>query len=127
MPRDGWLRTVRQALGMRLIDVARRIGASEAAVRQSERGEIDGRITISQVTRLANALGCDFAYALIPRVPLERQFEHRVHQLAARDSQRVARSMSLERQDIDPRLTEQHRAELVAQYLRTPPKDLWNE
>ena len=33
-PREGWLRTVRRALGMRLIDVATRIGTSETAVRQ---------------------------------------------------------------------------------------------
>ena len=39
-PRDGWIRTIRQVLGMRLIDLAARLNVTEGAVRRVERAEV---------------------------------------------------------------------------------------
>lgn len=126
-PGEGWLRTTRLGLEMRLSDLAKKLRTSEAAIRQSERNERSGAITLRQARRLAKAMGCELVYALVPAESLQTQFELRVGQRAAQDAMRVARTMSLERQDVQPATTKRHEAELRSKYLEKPPRDLWDD
>lgn len=65
-PGAGWLRAVREALGLPLREVASRIAVTVPAVRSLEKAEADDRITLASLRRVAAALGCDVVYVLIP-------------------------------------------------------------
>ncbi|HEY1651572.1 MAG TPA: helix-turn-helix domain-containing protein [Acidimicrobiales bacterium] len=70
-PDLGWIRTIREALGMSTIELAARLGVTYARVQQIERAEIRGTIPLPTLERIAAALGCRVCYFLAPNEPLE--------------------------------------------------------
>jgi predicted DNA-binding mobile mystery protein A len=70
-PPEGWVRTIRQALGMSSYEMALRTGMSPTRMREFEKGEVDGSIRLSVLGRLARALNCTLFYVLVPDEPLE--------------------------------------------------------
>ena len=70
-PKEGWIKEIRQALGMTVQDLADRLGVIRQRVSRIEADEISGKLTLETVKKVANALNCDFAYFLIPRKSLD--------------------------------------------------------
>jgi predicted DNA-binding mobile mystery protein A len=70
-PPAGWLRTMRDVLGMSSYQLARRMGFSPTRVRQFEAEEVDGSIRLGTLRRAAEAMNCTLVYALSPNEPLE--------------------------------------------------------
>lgn len=66
-PRGGWIRAVRQALGMSLGDLAARLGTTHQSVSMLEQSERAGQIGLASLRRAAEAMDCDLAYVFIPR------------------------------------------------------------
>ena len=66
-PPKGWIRAIRQALGISAGELARRLGTSRQLPLQMEKGEAEDRITLKSLRAAANALDCDLVYALVPR------------------------------------------------------------
>jgi predicted DNA-binding mobile mystery protein A len=67
VPRDGWVRTFRHAIGMKLKDLARRLSLNDSTVSRLEKGESDGSISLNSLRKLADAMDCDVVYGLVPR------------------------------------------------------------
>ncbi len=65
-PPEGWLRTVRNALGMSGAELAKKMGVTRARVTQAEHAELTGGITLKSMQATAEAMGCRFVYAIIP-------------------------------------------------------------
>lgn len=65
--RWGWLRGVRQATGMPVAEVGRRMGVGTSEVFRMEVAEEDDRITLGKLRAAAEALGCDLVYAVVPQ------------------------------------------------------------
>jgi predicted DNA-binding mobile mystery protein A len=64
---QGWLRTVRRAVGIPVAEVARRMGVGESEVYRMEYAEGRGVIELQTLRRAAEALGCDLVYGLAPK------------------------------------------------------------
>ncbi len=62
-----WLRAIRQASGVGVKEVARRLGKSEPEIYRMEKAEKQGRIEMRTLQRAAWALGCELMYALVPK------------------------------------------------------------
>ncbi len=84
-PARGWIRAIRDALGMSSRQLATRMGQSQPAVSQLEHSEVDDRITLATLRRAADALECDLVYALVPRTTLDDTVRRRARSLARRD------------------------------------------
>ncbi|RPD87657.1 mobile mystery protein A [Luteimonas sp. 100069] len=82
-PRGGWIRSIREALGMPRHELGRRMGVGEQRVAQLERGEVEGKLTMDALKRAADALDCELLVALLPRRPLEQTLTDRRAQLAS--------------------------------------------
>ena len=83
-PAHGWIRAIREALGMSSSDLAQRVGVTPSRVRQLERTEAEGAILLSSLERCARALDCHVCYALVPRQPLEQMVWRQAFDKAAR-------------------------------------------
>jgi predicted DNA-binding mobile mystery protein A len=70
-PRSGWIRAIRDALGMSMSELADRMSVSKARIGQIEQGERERTITLDTLERAADALGCRVEYVLVPREPLD--------------------------------------------------------
>lgn len=100
-PNGGWIRAIREALGMPRQVLGQRMGVGERRVQQLEAGEAKGSITVDSLARAANALDCELVVALVPRVALEDQVQARRLQRAADWIQsRTLHTMVLEGQGV---------------------------
>ena len=82
MPRCGWTKTVRLALGMSSKALGSRLGMTGQGVRKLEQAEADGTITLKTLARLAQGLDCEVRYVLLPRTSLVEQVLTRAQQVA---------------------------------------------
>ena len=62
----GWLRGVRQALGMRVEEVAWRLKMGKSEVYRLEMSEARETITLKKLRATAKAMGCEVVYAVVP-------------------------------------------------------------
>jgi predicted DNA-binding mobile mystery protein A len=100
-PRSGWIRTIRNALGMSQAVLAERLGVSGSAVNQLERAELHGGITTGKLAEVAGALDCTLVYALVPNSTLEQTVNTQAETAAAQILGYAARTMALEDQAVD--------------------------
>jgi predicted DNA-binding mobile mystery protein A len=125
VPGGGWLRAIREALGLTVRQQAARLRISAATLHKSEQSEADERISLAQLRRLAQGLDCELVYGLVPRKALVDMVHDQATQVARSEIQGVAHSMRLEDQrpgDLYLRQQlEQRRAELLARKW----SDLW--
>lgn len=116
-PRGGWINTVRVALGMSSTDLASKIGVVPSTVSRLEASEIAGTINIDSLQKLADALDCDFVYALVPRQKIHTTVAARAREVALAKLVRTQQTMALEEQSVDTAamqmLIERKAAELV--------------
>ena len=70
-PVHGWVKAIRQALGMTTAQLARRMGIRQPSVVALEQSEVRGTIELATLRRAAEALDCTLVYVLIPNKPLD--------------------------------------------------------
>jgi predicted DNA-binding mobile mystery protein A len=66
-PAHGWLKTVREALGLTLDTVGKRTRNSRTDIRAFERAEVRDRITLRSLRKVAEAMGCELIYTIVPK------------------------------------------------------------
>jgi predicted DNA-binding mobile mystery protein A len=100
-PGGGWIRAVREALGMSTAQLGRRLGVTRQAVLSLERSELDDGIRISSLRRAAEAMDCHLVYAFVPHTSLEESVQQQAMRVAAAELRRVDQTMLLEAQRVD--------------------------
>ncbi len=124
-PPDGWLKTIRRALGMRTNQLAKRLKISQPSVVHAEEREAAGTISLQTLRRFANELDCELVYFLIPRSSLLQSVERRAEILARAEASAVANSLGLEWQVVPPLAVadqiDRKKEELIAER----PSRLW--
>ena len=98
-PRLGWIRAVRDALGMSAADLAARMGISGASARSLEEKEMTGGIRLSSLRRAAEAMDCTLVYAFIPNGSLEETVRRQARLVLDEQVGRVRQTMALEAQE----------------------------
>lgn len=118
-PSAGWVRAVRDALGMTTRQMAARLGVTAMAVSSLEESERAGTVQLSTLRRAADALGCDLVYTLVPRVGLDEVVHRQALDRARREIERVDRTMRLEDQGLDDVELARRAREFAAQLVDT--------
>ena len=124
-PARGWVRAIRDALGMSSRQLAARINISQPAVAQLERSEADGVAQLDTLRRAADALECDLVYVLVPRASLAEIVRNRARAVARADIATVDRTMRLEEQGLTPDQLERRIYDYAAKLITTGR--LWDE
>jgi len=101
-PPKGWVRAIRDALGMSTRDLADRMEIAQPSVVALEASERAGTIRLETLERAAAAMGCELVYALRPRDSgqLEQLVRERAGDVALRDFAPVTHTMALEGQPV---------------------------
>jgi predicted DNA-binding mobile mystery protein A len=126
-PSRGWIRAIRESLGMTTAQLAKRLGVRQPRVIELEHGEATGNITVKSLERAAEALGCRLVYILVPEKPLAETIRQRAALVAERQLAAVEQTMRLEAQGVDGKTqrAETHH-QLVEKLLRRPAR-LWDD
>jgi predicted DNA-binding mobile mystery protein A len=123
VPAHGWIRALRQALGMTTAQLATRLGIKQPSVIAIEQSEIKGTVQLATLRRVAEALDCRLVYALVPNKPLETTVRERARLFLRRRRGPVEHSMLLEDQAVPARNVEKRLDETVRE---TNPKLFWD-
>ncbi len=99
-PPKGWLRAIRDALGMTGQQFAARLKIKPQSLSDIEKSEATGSIQLKTLHRAAEALDCTLVYALVPKTSLEGAVQARARRIAMKDLSRVAHTMKLENQSV---------------------------
>lgn len=126
-PRGGWVKAIRQALGMSTSQLASRLGVTRQAVLDLERREVEANVTLATLKKAADAMECDLLYAVVPRRPIREMLWTRARAIAAHRLRRIAHSMDLEEQSVPPQEFDHQVEDLAAQIMRDFPRELWSE
>ena len=124
-PSGGWLRAIRQALGITTRQLAKTAGVTQAAIVDTERNEAKGDITLATLQRYAAALDCELSYALVPRRSLRETVEERADHIARDHVARVRHSMALENQQTSDGNAAREIEELKKKLLEGKRSRLW--
>lgn len=124
-PPKGWIRAIRDALGMSGGQLAKRLGVSPQNVEQTEKSEVTGTIQLATLRKYADALDTKLVYVLVPNTSLDDLVKRRARELAIKALMRVSHTMRLEDQetsktDLEIRIDDYIRNELN-------DRDLWSE
>jgi predicted DNA-binding mobile mystery protein A len=124
-PPKGWIRAIRDALGMTGVQLATRLGVRPQTAEALEKSEASGSIQLSTLRRAAEALDCTLVYALVPNSSLQEAVNQRARKIATRALARVAHTMKLEAQGTD----DAGMGARIDAYIREQIKDrdLWEE
>ena len=126
-PVRGWIRAIREALGMTTAQLGKRLGIRQASVVGLEKSEASKSITLETLERAAHALDCRLVYALVPRKPLAELVYERAHALAKRRLRSVSHSMVLEDQAVDEEDVKAHLERLVQELMIKRGSALWED
>ena len=126
-PVKGWLRSIREALGMSGKQLGERIGVSQPRVVQMEKDELSGALTLKTLRQVAEAMDCMLVYALVPRTSLEETMRHQAIKVAEQRLPRTSHSMLLEDQQVSNDELKKMLNAKVKDLVREMPKDLWSD
>jgi len=124
-PTRGWVRAIREALGMTTTQLSSRLGVSQSRVVAMEGAEQSGSLTIKNLARAANALDCELVYALVPRHSLQEMVEQRVKQKVSNSIAAISHSMMLEDQAVADEATAVQLEQLIQKMKMSARSDIW--
>ena len=125
-PPFGWIRSIREALGMSGRQLAERLGVSKQSVSRLEQDEIVGSITIKTLRNVAEKLDCVFVYGFVPKTSLENTVRARAEKISRERMDRVNQTMALEKQRIREENLESLIMEDVERMMDEMPRNLWD-
>jgi predicted DNA-binding mobile mystery protein A len=125
-PPRGWVKAIREALGMTAKQLGARLGVSQVRALALEKAEASGSVTLASLERAAHALDCQLVYVLVPRKPLEDLVEDRASELARRRLQSTRHTMALEDQSVDTGDDDDQLKRLTRELIHKAGSALWD-
>jgi predicted DNA-binding mobile mystery protein A len=126
-PPEGWLRTVRKALGMSGAQLAKKMDVTRARIAQAEHAELSGGVTLKSMQAAAEAMGCRFVYAIIPPGTVEDIITAQARKKAQAIVGTASKHMALESQTLPKERIAQEIERLTQEIAREMPPDFWSD
>ena len=123
----GWIKTIREALGMTSTNLASRVGVNQSRIIHMEKAESDGNIKISTMEKIADALDMDFVYGFVPRTSLNEMVRQQAKKIALHKMERLDNTMRLELQELSSEEKERALTDMIDRILIDGPKDFWKK
>lgn len=126
-PPKGWIRAIRDALGITTTQLAKRLGVAHPRIIAMEKDEILGSLKLSTLERVADALDCQLVYAFVPRQGLAAMVQAQAEKKAKVLLKNVEHSMLLEDQLCSNENDARQMEVLIQKLLNGPQARLWDE
>jgi len=97
-PGTGWVKAIRESLGMTVEQLAKRAKIAAPTLYKLEQSEQRGTISLKALRKLAAVLGCQFTYAVIPEKSLEEIVDEQALRMARKVVEKTSHTMALEDQ-----------------------------
>lgn len=127
VPPEGWIRTVRKALGMSGAQLGRRMRLTRARIAQAEQSELSGGATLKSMQATAEAMGCRFVYAIVPDGRIEDVITAQARKKAMALVNTASTHMALESQNLPNSKIGAEIDRIASELAREMPSDFWSE
>ncbi len=127
IPPTGWIKAIRSALGMSMLQLGKKLSMTKQGVQDIERREKEGSTTINSLKEVAKALDMQLVYGFVPNDGfLEALIDRKAKELATRIVMRTSNSMKLEDQENTKQRVSKAIQERAAIIKNEMPKILWD-
>ena len=126
-PPLGWIKAIRSALGISLLQIANRLSITKQSVKEMELREKEGTITLNSLRDAARAMDMELVYALVPKDgSLKGLIDRKALEMAKTIVQRASNSMKLEDQENSEQRIQKAIEERANELKNEMPKSLWD-
>ena len=126
-PPTGWIKAIRNAIGMSMLQLGKRLSVTKQSVQDMESREKDGSVTIKALREVARVLDMQLVYGFVPNDgSLEELIDRKAKELAMLIVQRTSNTMKLEDQENSKQRIEKAIEERAAIIKNEMPKTLWD-
>lgn len=91
-----------------------------------EKAETHGNVTLKSLRRAAEAMGCEFVYAFVPKHDLEMAIRIQAEKMAKQSLNIVGHTMRLEEQGLTETEDAKQLEKMVVELVKNPPRSLWD-
>jgi predicted DNA-binding mobile mystery protein A len=126
-PPKGWIKAIRDSLGMTTRQLAARMGVAPSRIPVIEEAEVTGSTTLRTLRQVGVAMNCAFVYAFVPIEPLDDIVRERAMQKARKDLSRLDQAMRLENQAFRKSDLDAERQRTIDRILTGSLRGLWDE
>lgn len=127
MPTGGWIKAIREGLGLTLEELGNRVDLDRSRVYRIEQAEVNGNVKLSTLKKMAEGLGVKFVYGFVPEQDLEEIVRQQARKIAKKRLSRIDHSMKLERQGVSNEEQQEALNDLTDKILVEEPKNFWNQ
>ncbi len=126
-PPKGWIRAIRETLGMTGGQLAQRLQTNKQRVSRIEQDEVLGKLTLTTLRSVADSLDCILVYGLVPKHSLEQTLHDRASLLAQNRLTRSHHVMRLEKEAVSHEEQSKILENRVKDLVEEMPKALWEK
>lgn len=126
MPKGGWVKTIREALGMSTYDLANKTDLDQSRISRIESSEANQEIKLSTLKKMADGLGVKFVYGFVPEDNLEAIVRKQALKIAKKRLDRIDHSMKLEQQGVSKEEQEKALSDLIDKIMIEEHKNFWD-
>lgn len=125
MPPKGWIKAIREALGLSASQLGKKAGIDQSRVSRLENAEKDGNLKLSSLQNIAKALNMKFVYGFVPEDTLEALVRNQAKRIALKRLETLDSTMRLEKQALSKEDQKKALNDMIEKILIDPPKDFW--
>lgn len=125
-PKHGWVKEIRQALGMTMQDLGARLGVIKQRIERIEKDEVSGKLTLHTLQETAEALNCELVYFFVPKGEgLQKSLEAQARKTAQSIVQSTEYTMQLEEQDTSKQAQRELIESIAEELLLKEDRRIW--
>ena len=118
---SGWIKTVREAIGMTVSQLAARLGVTQPRITKMESNE--DNLKLSTMKKAAEAMNCEFVYYFKPKTTFQNLVDDQAQKKAAEVLKTVNVNMALENQEI---AEDEAVKDFASDLINTKIKQIWD-
>ena len=116
-----WINTVREAIGMTALQLAKRLGVTQPRIAKMEMNEEN--LKLCTMKKVAEAMDCDFVYYFKPKTTFQDIVQNQARKKAEEILLGVNLNMALENQDIQ---TKEAIDDMTFDFINGNTKRIWD-
>jgi len=125
--RNGWIKVLREALGMSTKQLGKRVGIDQSRITRLENAETEGDLKLSSLKKIAEGLDMQLVYYFVPKTSLEQMVYDQAKTIARKRLNKVNQTMRLEDQELSDNQKAKALEDLTQKILINEPKDFWDQ
>lgn len=126
-PKEGWVRYIRNSLGMTLEQLATKLSVSKQSIRGMEQREKEGAVTLKTLREVGRAMDMELVYGFVPKDgSVEALVQRKARELAQKIVYRTSANMSLEDQQNSAERLNKAIEERTLSLMYELPRSLWD-